>query len=140
MMDGLRPYQLVNTIPAGPIPPLPGAVEHALVIRVSFHDDYENLYQRPGRHDDPDSAWRKPDVASYHGGGVGDEIGALLSLALGIRLRCGGVTRCFGGWVEDDPMGRPVEYAHEVPPIVRPSRNRPPVLPLIARADVSINS
>lgn len=137
--EGLGPYELLNTVPAGPIPPQPGAVEHALVIRVAVHDAYENQYQRPGRHDDPESGWRKPNIGSYHGGGIGDELGALLALALGIRLRCGGITRSFGGWTADDPLGRPVEYAHEVPSIVKPARNRPPVLPLIARPSVNLD-
>lgn len=135
----LGPYEFLNTVPAGPIPPQPGAVEHSLVIRVAIHDAYENPYRRPGRHDDPESGWRKPDVESYHGGGVGDELGALLALALGIRLRCGGITRSFGGLSVDDPLGRPVEYAHETPPIGRPARNRPAVLPRVARSSVNLD-
>ena len=34
-----------------------------------------------------------------------------------VKLRCGGITRNFGGWSADDPLGRPVEFAHEIPPI-----------------------
>lgn len=137
--DDLGPYELLNTISVGTYPPRPGAVEHALVVRAHLHDLYENPYRRVGRHDDPDSEWRKADVASYHGGGVGDELGGLLALTLGVRMRCGGITRSFGEF-DDDPLGRPVEYAHETPAIVTPSRARPPVLPLIAREAVSLDA
>lgn len=128
--DGLGPFQLLNTVPGGTVNPQPGAIEPTLVIRIDVHDDYENTYQR--------DEWSKIDATSYHGGGVGDELSALLSLALGIRLRNGGMTRVFGSWAQDDPRGKPVESGHERPSIVAPTRGRPAVLPGIARANVNL--
>ena len=49
----------------------------------------------------------KTDDSAYHGGDLDDEIAALLSLLLGIRLMKGSVTREFGSRI--DPRGIPVE-------------------------------
>lgn len=49
----------------------------------------------------------KTDDSAYHGGNLDDEIAALLSLLLGIRLMKGSVTREFGSRI--DPRGLPVE-------------------------------
>jgi hypothetical protein len=48
------------------------------------------------------------DTSKYHGGSFAEEVGALSSLGLGVRLRAGGPTRLFepGG----DPKGRPIEW------------------------------
>lgn len=49
----------------------------------------------------------KTEDSAYHGGDLDDEIAALLSLLLGIRLMKGSVTREFGSRL--DPRGIPVE-------------------------------
>lgn len=110
--------------------PQPGAIETTLVIRVDVHDDYKSTYRR--------EEWSKIDVSAYHGGGVDDEISALLSLGLGIRLRSGGMTRMFGRYSQGDPRGKPTEFAHEAPNVVAPTRGRPAVLPRIARGNVNL--
>ena len=54
------------------------------------------------------------DTASYHGGGPADEVAALVSLALGVRCRSGGIIR---RWLcgDPDPLGTPFEADHRRP-------------------------
>ncbi|MDR4498019.1 MAG: hypothetical protein MRK02_08905 [Candidatus Scalindua sp.] len=47
----------------------------------------------------------KTDAKLYHGGGISDEVTALVSLSFGIRLKAGGVTRRFDN--NGDPKGHP---------------------------------
>jgi len=56
----------------------------------------------------------KTDAERYHGGILPDEIAALVSLALGIRLKSGGMTRHF----ERDPRGTPVAWDSRPAPIL----------------------
>jgi hypothetical protein len=67
-------------------------------------------------------AWKTEDVEVYHGGGVDDEFAVLLALALGRRLRSGGVIR--QGLSKDDPAGCPFYGAHRVPQLAAPARGR----------------
>lgn len=48
----------------------------------------------------------KTDTSTYHGGWISDEITALGSLKLGIRLKSGDETRIFNGYSKD-PLGTP---------------------------------
>jgi hypothetical protein len=50
------------------------------------------------------------DVSRYHGGSVLDEIAALSSLLLDVRLKAGAVNRTFEG---DDPLGKPIAWELE---------------------------
>ena len=59
----------------------------------------------------------KTDESLYHGGELVDEVVALASLALGTRPVAGGVSRQFG--MDNDPYGRPCEWAREPEPILR---------------------
>jgi hypothetical protein len=64
------------------------------------------LYARVSSHIEPNSPnMKQTDDSRYHGGSLSDELAALWSLILGIRLRAGGMSRWFraGG----DPMGNP---------------------------------
>jgi len=104
--------------------PQPGYAELALVMRVDAHDDYEAPF-----------AWedqKEPQLGSYHGGTLGDEIASLVALALGCRMRSGGITRTFGA-INDDPRGQPAEWEHRSPALAAPLRGRSSVLPSIAR-------
>jgi len=79
--------------------------------------------------DRPTWDYEVENVASYYGGNTSDEFAALLSLALSVRLRSGGLIRsCIAG---DDPAGRPMELHHHPPTLVAPQRD--PMLPYIAR-------
>lgn len=89
----------------GPAPPAPyaflnassfdhrGAMVHVLTLRADAHLS-------------PDlSPMERTDASRYHGGSEADELTALLSLLMGVRLRPGGISRLFMG---DDIVGRPV--------------------------------
>jgi hypothetical protein len=80
-----------------------------LVLRV---DQY--LSREPDEYLDDD--WEQLDPAVHHGGNGGQELAALLSLALGIRLRSAGISRVFHQ-ADKDARG----YPHETEP--------PPYLP-----------
>jgi hypothetical protein len=71
-----------------------------------------------------DDKWDQRDPAVYHGGGAEQELAALLSLVLGIRLRAGGITRYF------DPAGdaHGVPLVPDIPPYL-PVPEMFPVLP-----------
>ena len=64
----------------------------------------------------------RTDESLYHGGDLVDEVAALASLALGIRLVSGGVSREFG--MDNDPYGRPCEWAREPKPALQFRKNQ----------------
>lgn len=70
---------------------------------------------------------------AYHGGDDADEVAALLSLALGIRCRSGGVTRNWWTRPDDgqdyDELGYPDESDHRPPAMPPPLHRRGRVLP-----------
>jgi hypothetical protein len=75
---------------------------------------------------------------SYYGGQAEDEIAALLSLALGVRLRSGGITRQWfrdTGNAKPDPLGHPMEFDHR-PPMWTPPLRRPLLPELPSSANV----
>jgi hypothetical protein len=111
----LGPCRLLNTF--GVAARQPGRVPLSLVVRMERH----------GVTDARVGSWEVTNTATWHGGGLDDEFAALVSLALGIRLQSGGLSRLFdpGG----DARGRPVHYDH-VPPYLPPPR-RAPLLPTI---------
>jgi hypothetical protein len=87
--DGLGPYSVLNALPGFPIDPL----APVMVLRLTNH-----LHIDPGLGPDTDDS-------AYHGGTATDEIAALLSLHLGIRLKAGAQSRWFK--VGGDPLGSP---------------------------------
>ena len=107
------PYTFLNTIP---MPPFDGAVNVPMVLRAEMHM----------RQTIPDMS--RTDESLYHGGELADEVVALASLSLGVRLLSGGVSREFG--TDDDPYGRPREWARKPKPIFR-FRQKQPVLPSV---------
>lgn len=99
--SGLGPYQFFNLVP-----PLtePGVVRAAVIVRVEQHVNYN------------DPEMEKTDFGYYHGGTLTDEIAALASLLMGIRLRPGGESRRFTP--EGDPRGKPFAYDYRpLPPL-----------------------
>jgi hypothetical protein len=109
----LGPCRLLNTI--GFAGPQAGQVPLSLVLRVEWH----------ATTDPRERSWEQTDTATWHGGRLDDELAALVSLALGIRLQSGGSIRLFGP--DGDPRGRPVHF-DLAPPYLPPPR-RAPLLP-----------
>jgi hypothetical protein len=109
------PCRLVNTI--GFAARQPGQVPLSLVLRVEWH----------AATDPRERSREETDTATWHGGGLDDELAALVSLALGIRLQSGGRTRLFEPG--EDVRGRPLHFDH-APPYLPPPR-RAPRLPTI---------
>jgi len=87
-----------------------------LVIRIERHL----------RSDDPDEyiddAWEQRGSTVAHGGAASEELAALLSLALGIRLRAGGIARVFHP--SDDERGFPHQIDRSAPHLPQPARQR----------------
>jgi len=55
---------------------------------------------------------------SYHGGDMKDEVAALLSLALGVRLKAGGTSRSWD-FFHKDPYGKPMAGGWQIPRLER---------------------
>ncbi len=88
---GLGPYEFINAY--GNVEAYEAHIRPSVVIRISWHLPPGALAQKLGT----------TNAGSYHGGGVEDELAALLGLCLGIRARAGGPSRYFGPGV--DPRG-----------------------------------
>ena len=91
-----RPYMFFNPVAHDK---QPGFFRPTIYVRVEQHLKF----------DIPDMS--KTDTTSFHGGTLIDEIGALVSLALGIRIRAGGMSRYFD--VNGDPRGIAVEWTKQ---------------------------
>lgn len=93
------PYMVINTIPTDRQEQL----QMAAVLRLSWHIPACDL--------PPDMT--RSNQETFHGGGLPEEVAALISLALGIRMQPGGVIREFLD--PDDPRGTPVQHGHRRP-------------------------
>lgn len=117
IQEGIGPYQIFNAVPLDV-----GASQPALFLRIGFHlsePDYSAI------------DFERTSVETYLGGWIGDEIAFLLSLALEIRCRCGGITRRW--WSErEDPLGTPSETTHRRP-YLPPTDPGAPLLPQIGK-------
>jgi hypothetical protein len=101
-LTGLGPYSFINTIAhAGHIDPR--APRPAIVLRIAFHI--------PGG---VPAVPMTDDFEHYHGGDFVDEMAAIASLFLGIRLRAGPVDREFIPGA--DPYSRPIGYGSKAVP------------------------
>ncbi len=101
----LGPYAFLNTVAHSNVHPS-RALRPAIVMRVTHH-------YTPSA----DPAYRLPmenDFEHYHGGDYLDEMAALDSLFMGIRLKAGGVNREFRA--EGDPFGRPIQFGGKPDP------------------------
>lgn len=117
--EGCGPYRLLNTVPRD----LPrGRAVPVLFLRA-------DCYLAPGAFR---SDMSRTDDSRYHGGSYADEVAALLSLRLGMRLRAGEEVRVFGfGWA--DPLGTIASGVAERGPDLPPASG-PPRLPWLLRA------
>jgi hypothetical protein len=89
--SGLGPYQILNNVPITKRQPF----APFLTLRAEYHLQHHDLLAKR----------EKTDVETYHGGLLNDEMAALVSLCLGIRLKSGGLTRRFEPGA--DPRGHP---------------------------------
>ncbi|MGW5054958.1 hypothetical protein [Actinokineospora sp. NPDC004072] len=67
-----------------------------------------------------DDAWEQSDQAVFHGGDASDELAALVSLAIGERIRSAGIARVFS--VDDDDLRGQPHVLRERIPYISPSR------------------
>jgi hypothetical protein len=95
----LGPYSFLNPIAQ---PSARTRMVAGIVVRASFHVP---------QGESPSSM--KDNFDHYHGGDHFDEIAALLSLFMGIRLKAGNVDRVF--W-DNDPLGRPLSSSYKAEP------------------------
>jgi hypothetical protein len=109
---GLGPFKLLNLFSAGTPSSIP---------RIILRTDLDFPLETDSRRVDTD----KSSASYYHGGSLGDEIAALLSLAAGVRLKAGAPDRLF---LPDDPLEMSTyrEKSHDPRP---PSRANHPLLP-----------
>lgn len=100
----LGPYRFINTIALQRSRGRPPAL--SIVIRATDHLDEPNYV----------STIEKEDIASYFGGDLADELASLTALALGCRMRSGGVIR--RGYGPGDSPGSPTETQHHPPVLI----------------------
>lgn len=84
---------------------------HAATLRVQYHslrDEY-----------DPNDV--RTNTTRYHGGGIVDEVSALMGILMGVRLRNGGTSRDF--FPDGDPLGQP--SAERMPGLLLLPRREP---------------
>ena len=108
------PYLLLNALAFPPS----SEYRAGIVLRVDRHVRFDDMMLDLGR----------TDASRYHGGTLVEEVAALVSLCLGIRVKCGGCTREFDP--TEDPRGRPVGYRRDEDPMLpKPPNPNQRVLP-----------
>lgn len=111
--DEKGPYKFLNMISGKN---KPGEIYDAVTLRLFWYLENQASYGV------------KTDTSKYHGGWVTDEIAALISVKLGIRIKAGPITRSYDGY-KDDPLGTP-RSTRESPPRVD-INSRGSVLPCV---------
>jgi len=91
LVDDREPYKFINM---GAASQEHGVVHESIILRILWYVTDNKIFGI------------KTDTSTYHGGWVADEITALGSLKLGIRLKSGDETRVFNGYSRD-PLGTP---------------------------------
>lgn len=104
VIDEYGPYQLINTI--GSSQRNARQPRPAIVLRVDIHLNFDPAEIRMDKTDDQ----------RYHGGYLQDEIAALISLSMGIRLKAGGIIRRFSPGA--DPKGYPSYWDFRGDPVL----------------------
>lgn len=113
MTEGCGPYQLLNTVPVY----RKGTIAPSIILRIDEYLDEDPVT----------SEMSKTDTARYHGGWFADEIAALFSLCLGMRLKAGGCIRRFES--DGDPRGHPEMHSLHLDPILIKPQGFKPILP-----------
>ena len=107
--SGLGPYSFLNAIP---LHDGPGIVNSPIILRAAIH-----LPQSL-----PDNDKLETDESLYHGGDTVDELAALTSVALGVRIRAGDESRRFEPG--EDRYGQPFDWRIKPKPVVHVQPNR----------------
>jgi hypothetical protein len=84
-----------------------------------------------------DGKLARSDSSAYHGGTMGDEIAALVSLELGVRLRYAGMRQTSGIRYPDEEPRPSITF--EVPRLVRPGPSGREILPRVMQRPASLN-
>ncbi len=105
--DGLGPYSFLNTVP---LYDDPGVVNSPIILRAAIH------LPQPEPQSVPPPDKFKTDESLYHGGDFVDELAALTSVALGVRIRAGDESRRFEPG--QDQYGRPFDWELKPKPVV----------------------
>jgi hypothetical protein len=108
LREGCEPYTFLNMVP---IHKDRGIAYASIMLRIYWFTSYQIDCQI------------ETDNSKYHGGGISDEIAALASLKLGIRLKAGGMTRSFHGFYEDG-LGRPHPSYDPIPQLIVRNKRR----------------
>ena len=124
---GLGPYDVINTV-SRTRPVEAGIAQQILVLRHTWHLPRMAF----GGKNPPEK-----ETDNYYDGWVGDEIAALLSVALNMRCADGGPIRDWFQADDLDGLGRPSTFFHRKPPLEIPKYRRP-ILPRIARDSVNL--
>lgn len=111
------PYSVLNALPRTTHSGGMHEWKPALILRAAHH--------LPGEMPDMTVTSKK----HYHGGWLADEVAALLSLELGLRIVAGPAVREFDG---QDPLGRPRAHAAGLLPTLPPRAGRPQITGLFA--------
>lgn len=108
-LDGYGPYQLINTC----ADPTKRRSRPSIVLRVDYYSELAS------------DRWERTSDDAYHGGGLDDEIAAIVSLCAGIRLKPGAISRRFEA---DDLRGYPICWSSQDDPSI-PAIGRWPMIP-----------
>ncbi|SDR22178.1 hypothetical protein [Pseudovibrio sp. Tun.PSC04-5.I4] len=109
-INGDCPYNFLNLMAADE---KFGNIRPAVVLRVRWYAELASVLPK---------FTRETSDKEYHAGGTQDEIAALASLRLGVRLKAGSEIRSFG-FDNTDPLGKP-EPERSPPPILHCKRNQ----------------
>lgn len=120
----LGPYRLSTIIRDG------GSVGPAVLLQGGIHADLIPAVAVDGQ-------LARADSRAYHGGTASDEIAALISLALGVRIRMAGTRRLSG--IHDDQDPSPPTYL-EVPRLARPGQRNRELLPRAMTRPTDLNA
>ncbi|NOI98185.1 hypothetical protein [Vibrio sp. T3Y01] len=116
----LGPYKFLNMITGVN---KAGSIYDAITLRMFWYLEDQGSYGV------------KTDTSKYHGGWITDEIAALVSVKLGIRIKAGPMTRSYDSH-SDDPLGTPSSTRVKPPQIEISARG--PVLPSVVKTvDIS---
>jgi hypothetical protein len=121
-IPNLGPYSFLNTL-AGNHTYRQGQARPAVVLRVALHAEHHLEAVR-----------LKNNYEHYHGGDFTDEMAAIASLFLGIRMKAGAVDREF--MPGRDPLGNPIQLGGKGTPVLPPTVDAPQIPRLMTNSNL----